>query len=109
MWAPGSFPAPTHGCPLFLPYMPLSSWGGCSASAVQWPPPPQPMPYARVTGASRRAGSVPCCLIASCTWLRLAQGTGGGGAARMVSPAELSPEINPPASARGGRAEERYR
>ncbi|XP_065495093.1 proline-rich protein HaeIII subfamily 1-like [Caloenas nicobarica] len=54
-----------------------------------------------MTGASQRAGSVPCCLITSCTWLRLARGTGGGAAARMVSPAELSPEINPPASAQG--------
>lgn len=79
MRAPGSFPAPTHACPLFPPCTPPSSWGGALPVPCCGPPLPQPMPYARVTGASRRAGSIPHCLIASRTWLRLAQGAGGGG------------------------------
>lgn len=78
VWAPGSFLAPTDGCPLLPARTPPFSQGG-SASVLLWTPLPQPTPYACMTGASRQAGSVPCCLIASCTWLRLARGTGGGG------------------------------
>lgn len=96
-WVPGSFPAPTHAG-LFPP---PPAGGALPVSAVT---PPVPTHAIRPRDGSRPTGLIHPPLPHRISHMAAA-GTGrgrGGGAARTVSPAELSPEINPPASARGG-------
>lgn len=78
-----------------------SSWGALPVSAVT---PPAPTHAIRPRDGSRPTGRIHPLLPHRISHMAAA-GTGrgrGGGAARTVSPAELSPEINPPARARGG-------